>query len=205
MTHTREQLREIYKNLPEEIKDALDSVELLDLIEEIGKKFHLHIDQQGKISNEIGLMLFGITRPENFIDKLIKAVELTPEVAGEITKELNTKIFFPIRKSIERVHSTASQNAYHAAPAPQVEHFSPAGNVSSGNIEKTESPLRTPDNNAIIVGSTAPMKTPDQVERDLFDEKMGKLFRIPKEELELGEASNNKPPTSTDPYRENTN
>ncbi len=205
MNYTEEQILERYRSLPEDIKDAIDSVELLDLVESVGKKFKLHVDQQGELSNEIGLLLFGITKPEVFLEEIIKRVNLTPEVAGEIAKELNTKIFFPIRASLEKLNN-GGVASYRPEQATKVENFSPAGNVSRANIQTPQIPLPVPDNNAIITGSTAPHND-EAGDKKLFDEKMGKLFRLPKEEVELGSAdsSSSEPAAkekTVDPYHE---
>lgn len=225
MFYTREQLREKYINLPDDIKDALDSVELLNLIESVSQKFTLHIDQSGRLCNEIGLLLFGLTRPENFLKRIIKEVNLAPEAAGEITKELNEKIFFPIRTSLEKLNN-GGVASYRPEQAPKVENFSPAGNTAGTNFPPT-TPRPNPNNNAIIVGSTAPLSSinseqaaqagstgsPQAKSGDqrMFDEKMSKLFRLPKEEVELGTSHPTGPvtppaqPKTTDPYREIAN
>jgi len=205
MEYTKEQLFQKYLAIPDDVKDAMDSIELIDTLDDITSKYKLHIDQRGKLANEVGLFLLGATRSTDFLSHIQTCTGLPVETAGEIVKELNTKIFFPIRESLEKINNGGAAS-YRPEQATKVENFSPAGNVSRGNIQKNEGPLPTPGNNAIIVGNVSPHND-DSGDKKLFDEKMGKLFRLPKEELELGSTNTDLPgdgdPKKTaDPYHE---
>jgi hypothetical protein len=203
MEYTREELFAKFDNLPDEVQEAFLSIDTYDAIKAVADKHHLHLDQAGQLSEQIGFVILGILRPENFLSAVQQTLNLSIGTAGEIVKEVNDKVFFPIRHSLEQLNDP---NRYKAAPAPQVENFSPAGNVSAKNIETRPDPLPVADNNAIIIGNAAPIGTGKAAGERMFDEKMGKLFRLPKEQVELGTTT--PPPTaptapkSADPYRE---
>lgn len=199
MPYTKEQLKERYENLPEDVKTVFDSVEMLDAISDISEQFNLHVDQQGILADEIGQVLLGITRPNDFLGHLQTRMKVPIETAGEIVKIANEKIFFPIRFSLEKM-ANGGLSPYQANPAPQVENFSPAGNISGENIQQ---PTRVVDkNNAIIVGEVKPLTDNRQPGQDIFDEKMSRLFHLPKEEQKLGSKEETTQPTKQDPYRE---
>ena len=130
---------------------------------------------------------------------------ISTETAGEIVKDINTSIFFPIRSSLEALNNGGVAR-YSSERPPLVENFSPAGAVSEQNIYKPQTPLQNPDNNAIIINREVPQNGTHS-DRQIFDEKMGKLFRLPKEEIELGSSSNDSARQSalqktSDPYKE---
>jgi len=211
MTYTKEQLLEKYRNLPDDIKQVYDSDQMIDAIIDIGNKYKLHIDQRGELANEIGMVFLGVTRPSEFLANIEQRLKISIEEAGEIVKDINSRIFFPIRASLEKLNG-ASHDTYRPERAPLVENFSPAGNVSGKNIIKTAPNQSAPANNAIIIGSTKPLLEGDDADRRLFEEKMSKLFRLPKEEVELGRthpssanANDQASKVKTDPYREPTN
>jgi len=205
--YTKEELRTKYSQLPEEIKEALNSDSLIDTIEKASSKFKIHIDQRGELASEIGLVLLGVTRPNEFLNNVQERLKISLEMAGEIVKDVNQGVFFPIRASLEKINN-GGVASYRPEQATKVENFSPAGNVSNSNIKQDETPLSTPGNNAIIVGNIAPHND-DSGDKKLFEEKMGKLFRLPKEEVELGATENDSdsvsPKKGVDPYHEAIN
>lgn len=203
MTYTKTDLYEKFENLPDDVQEAFLSVNTYNTIKKIVDKFKLHIDQSGILSEEIGLVMLGVTHPENFLTNLEQKLNITLETAGDIVKEINTTIFFPIRASLEAINNGGVAK-YSAERPSLVENFSPAGQISNKNIYHPETPLQNPDNNAIIINKEVTDKNP-QSDRQVFDEKMGKLFRLPKEEVDLGlndRASNDYRNPITDPYKE---
>lgn len=206
MTYTKTELYEKFENLPDEIQEAFLSVDTYDTIKKIVDKFKLHIDQSSQLSEEIGFIMLGVTRPENFLSNIQEKLNIPLETAGEIVKDINVNIFFPIRASLEALNNGGVAR-YSSEKPPMVEHFSPAGAVSEQNIYKPQTPLQNPDNNAIILNRDVP-NTETHSNRQVFDEKMGKLFRLPKEEVDLGGTTDSNSSeqsakqNSTDPYRE---
>lgn len=205
MTYTKEELYEKFENLPDDVQKAFLSIDTYDTIKKIVDKFKLHVDQSGQLSEEIGFVMLGVTRPENFLFNIQQKLGISTEVAGEIVKDINTDIFFPIRSSLEALNNGGVAK-YSSERPPLVENFSPAGQVSEQNIYQPQTPLQNPDNNAIIINREVPPNE-SHSDRQIFDEKMGKLFRLPKEEVELGSASRNPARQSAtqkpvDPYRE---
>lgn len=205
MTYTKSELYEKFENLPDEVQEAFLSINTYNTIKKIVDKFKLHIDQSGLLSEEIGFVMLGVTRPENFLSNIQQKLNISLETAGEIVKEINTTIFFPIRSSLETLNN-GGVSRYSSEKRPLVENFSPAGSISEQNIYRPQTPLQNPDNNAIIVNKEVEDKSP-RSDRQVFDEKMGKLFRLPKEEVELGGSNNgglNKQSgrPNYDPYRE---
>jgi len=188
MKYTKAELYEKYENLPDDVQEAFLSINTYNTIKKIVDKYKLHIDQSGMLSEEIGFVMLGVTRPEDFLSNIQQKLGTTIEVAGEIVKDINVEIFFPIRASLKEINN-GGVATYRTEHVPLVENFSPAGQVDQ-NIIRPQTPLQNPDNNAIIINREVP-KDDSYSDRQVFDEKMGKLFRLPKEEVELGGGNRN--------------
>ncbi len=90
-------LEERYKEIPDEVRDAISSVELAKKLQEIGLAHHLHIDQIEILGENTGLVMLGLLSPTKFNESIREDLNLDPETANKITGEINQHIFLPIR------------------------------------------------------------------------------------------------------------
>lgn len=104
MQYTNDELYDLFKKLPPDVREAYGSVEYMKVLDEIEKKHGLHIDQAGELSNEIYKLVLGITLPQKFISAVASSVRVTPETAREITEEVNQRIFRPVKDSLVQIH-----------------------------------------------------------------------------------------------------
>lgn len=95
---------EEFNNLPEGLREALASEDVAEVIEEIGKKFALHLDVMDDLFDEIGLVMIGITPPRYFVSSLQKRLGIPCEQVNAIAREVNEKIFQPLRDSLREMH-----------------------------------------------------------------------------------------------------
>lgn len=180
MNYTQEQLLKIFKNLPEEVKDAIVSVDTADAIKNIGDKYKLHIDQMGVLASLTGGVMLGTLKPHDFLSNIQGKLNISLETAGEIVKDINTAIFFPIRQQLKVIHNLerSSEEKYRPEPAPLVEPAMPLGNPDPNIKETTPAPT---NNSAVIINQPVPEKR--EAGEKIFTDKMAKLFNIPKEEV----------------------
>lgn len=94
----------LYRSLPSDIQEALVSVEVGNILEEIGKKHRLHVDQAGELYDETGLVMFGITHPKDYIRNLQTRLKTDADTAKKIAIDVNEQIFRPIRESLKKIH-----------------------------------------------------------------------------------------------------
>lgn len=99
------QLMEIYKKLPEDLKDAIFSVDSADITRNIGEKNKLTIDKIGELASETGRVMLGITHPNDFISNLADRLETDKEKARAIANDINEQIFKPVRDSLRKIHN----------------------------------------------------------------------------------------------------
>lgn len=104
MGYTQQQLQEIYKSLPEDLKEAIFGVHNAEIIQNISKKNNLHVDQMGELAAETGLVLLGLTRPENYIKNLGNRLNIDLKQAREIAMQVNIEIFSKVKESLKKIH-----------------------------------------------------------------------------------------------------
>lgn len=104
MQYTQQQLREKYENLPEDLKNAIFSVESSDAIQKISKNYGLMIDQMGELASETGLVMLGFTHPKDYIKNLSGRLGVDIETAKKIAQEINVEIFSKIKETLKKLH-----------------------------------------------------------------------------------------------------
>jgi len=101
--YTKEQFWELYKKLPQELKDALSAEETGNNIYEICKRYEIE-ENLDQIVDYIGQVLLGILPPEEFQETLEKELTLEKEVAKKVTREINRFVFYPVKSSLEELY-----------------------------------------------------------------------------------------------------
>ncbi len=170
MNHTREELRKIFLTLPEDLQEAVTSVETAEAIKKIREKYNLHIDKAGDLGDEVGRVMIGVSSFRDFAPRLKERLHLTDEQAHNIANDVNTEIFAKIRQLLRDLELSRI-----LADAPEV-----------------AAPATTSATNTT---------TADTIKKSLFDQKMGTLYNIPKEDVDVSTKTSeaNRP---FDPYRE---
>ncbi len=213
---TSQQLRELYKKLPEDLKDAISSSDSANTIQIIGKKYSLGIDKVGELADEVGLVMLGLTAPKDFIPNLAKRIGGDKENLRKIAEEVNTQIFKRVRGSLKEIHQMGSATAdlqpaaadlrpVKPTPAqPVKEEASDEMNNEATKDEKKEEDAIP----KIFEGNSTPEPISGSDAEPLpgpFEAKTGEgVFRMPAEESKQEEPEKNPemPYSGDDPYRE---
>ncbi len=95
---------EQYKKLPQELKDAIFSVDIADKIFEIGRKFAITIEKNGFLAEETAFVVLGLLKPEEFTVAIKSRLGVEDDEAHDIAKEVNRQILLPIREALKRAH-----------------------------------------------------------------------------------------------------
>lgn len=91
-----------YGQAPPPVQKFISSGALSNFIEQIRNKYQLHIDIAGRLSDEITMLMVGISDPKEFIQNLTNEA-LVPEASLKpIVDEINQKIFMPLREEIQK-------------------------------------------------------------------------------------------------------
>ena len=76
-----------------------------EIVEKIGRENQLNIEQIGDLANETGMVMLGVTHPNEFIGNLADRLEVDKEKARVIAQEINEQIFKKVRDSIRKIHN----------------------------------------------------------------------------------------------------
>lgn len=186
MIYSQEQLETKYQKLPEDVREVMVRAETANAVGNIAKKYNLHIDQAGELADEIGLTMLGLTKSEDFLSHIKNRLQIDQTTAEQITREVNEQIFLPIRESLQKLASRDELPASSFGKRPNetsgVETF-PTTQIEASAATEGE----LPDKDKLL----SEIENPDKSETDkVFEKKLGQLFRIPREEVDL------------DPYQE---
>jgi hypothetical protein len=116
MPYAKEQILEAFKKLPEDVKEAMFSIDTVEIMRQIGEKHKLMIDKIGELADETGLVMLGLTHPSQFISHLTDRLEIDKTIAKEIAEEINSKVFFPIRENLKKIHGVEAGEAKEEIP-----------------------------------------------------------------------------------------
>lgn len=98
--YTSEQIQKLYQNLPEDLREAIFSLETADVIYNTCKTYGLTQGQAGKISDAVGEVLAGLLLPLEFPKTIKKETNLPEVLVRVITQEINRFIFYPVKQSL---------------------------------------------------------------------------------------------------------
>ena len=114
--YTREQLWKLYENLPEELQEAIFSVETADNIWNICERNN--VEKISSIAKYVGNVLVGVLAPEEFQETLEEELKIEKEVAKKVTQEINRFIFFPVRPALEQLYKVEITSSEKAPEKP---------------------------------------------------------------------------------------
>jgi len=103
--YPREQLWEIYENLPEDLRHAIFAEENSDKIYDICVRNGVNEDNKiSEIAKYIGYVMLGVLPPDE-LEKTIKGeLNLEEKIAKQIVWEISRFVFFPIKNSLELLY-----------------------------------------------------------------------------------------------------
>jgi len=115
--YPKEQLWELYENLPQELKGIIFSEKTADII--YNSCFRNGVKDREKISEvakNTGYVLLGLIPPEELQNILKKEIKLKEEVAKKIFSEINRFIFYPVKEILEKLYETEIDKEIKTAP-----------------------------------------------------------------------------------------
>ncbi|MDO8470973.1 MAG: hypothetical protein Q7S63_03365 [bacterium] len=102
--YTQEQLEQTYEKLPDELQEAIFSVQTADAIRTACEKQGITDARVGEVAADAGLVLMGLLMPEDFPGAIEKKVGLQKDALSQLAHEINRFIFFPVKESLSQIH-----------------------------------------------------------------------------------------------------
>ncbi len=120
--YPKEQLWELYKELPEELKEAVFSEKTANNIYNSCKRNGLKDEEKiSQVSENVGYVLLGLAAPEEFKKILLKEVKLKKEKAEKIYREIIRFVFFPLKENLEELYKIKIETGPESKTAPLAE------------------------------------------------------------------------------------
>lgn len=100
-TYQKEQIDAHLKKMSPPLKDALFAVEVAEKIHEIGVTHGLLREEIGDMAEEIGYVMLGLTRPNQFLSAFQDRLDMDEDQARDVAKDIYHQIFSPIRQALK--------------------------------------------------------------------------------------------------------
>jgi len=102
--YTSQQIEQALKNLPEELKEAVFSMETADAIWNACTRQKIIDERMTKIAEYTGYVLMGLMLPQEFEQILQKEIKLSKRTTEELSREINRFIFYPVEAALEKLY-----------------------------------------------------------------------------------------------------
>ena len=133
ISFTAEEIQAKFEQLPKNVQDAITSTEVHDSIIAIAKKNGLHIDQEGDLVDQVGLVMLGLSPSRDFVKNLSSVAGIRNDIASSIAEDINTQIFSEIRRSMREIEEKGSIEKIQSKNNQSISALERLGNF---NIEK---------------------------------------------------------------------
>lgn len=109
--YTKEELQKIYKTLPEELKEAMGSLEVLDNIDAACDRNAVaqNAVQRKRIIELVGYVLMGLLLPSDFQRTVQEEFGMEESTAKTVAVEINRFVFYPVKSALEQLHEMPAQ------------------------------------------------------------------------------------------------
>jgi len=164
-----QQLKEYIDNLPNEIRQAIFSVDYQKQLQEIVKRNRLLIDQAGKLEVETTLVMAGIEPMNEYNDNLVKNVGLNRNLATIVAHDVDELIFKNIREALKKIADEEIQLETSNNTEPSKEQI----------LSEIENPSLIKENSI----SLSSLGSNSNINRGPLPERLGQNIEIKRESL----------------------
>jgi len=98
-----EKFWELYKSLPQELKEVLADQETGDVILSVCQRNGIP-EKTEEIVDSVSQVLIGLSPPDEFQQVLERELKIEPEVAKKVNQEIYRFIFYPVKANLEELY-----------------------------------------------------------------------------------------------------
>ena len=138
---TQKIIEDQMKMLPNDVKQAIVSVDYQTKLQEITKRQRLLIDQAGKLEMETTLVMIGLEPLADYVANIERELLLNTIRAREVAMDVSENIFKPIRESLQKMNEEVLAKEENEEPAPK---FTNSNEVSL-NRDQILNEIENPD------------------------------------------------------------
>ena len=104
LNYSKEQIWDLYEELPQELKDSIFSEKNADYIYNSCASNGIRDKKKiSEIAKNVGYVFLGLISPKEF-QKTLKKLDLKKETAENIYKEINDYVFLPRKNILEKLY-----------------------------------------------------------------------------------------------------
>ena len=174
-----QKLKEGFAKMPKVVQDAITSADIEKRLRALSDAHKLHLDQWGKLENEVMLTFLGLERAEDLTANIREHVGVSDEVARSLALAISTAVFDPVRSELER-------ELEH--PDAQAKTTTVLETVAAGVLASSNDSVKP-----LAPAPISPLLAPPET----------KAVRAPlSEAYRTGQASTQRKDVHNDPYRE---
>ncbi len=129
--YTKDYFWEVYKQLPEELKDALFSDKNNELISHICAQAGLNEEQVSVVAKYTGRVIMGLLPLEELPITIELELNISQDLASQINRQIYTSVFKHLRVSLNKINNKNS------------EYRDSFTSSKDGVLEKEEAPVKT--------------------------------------------------------------
>lgn len=116
----REKVLERWDKLPQSIREAIFSEENADIIQQIGEANRFTENNIQILSVVAGDVLRGFIKHGELAREIVKDLKIDYDTASTIAKEINDKIFSPLKSDLEKVYEPLTETQTSELLSPQL-------------------------------------------------------------------------------------
>lgn len=105
MTNSIELIKEKFELLPDDAQKAIQQFEYDKALKEIHDAYKLHIDQAYSLEKAVADVIFGDLETRQLVSFLQSELRITPEIALQLSTDINTKILIPIQEKMKSMQA----------------------------------------------------------------------------------------------------
>jgi hypothetical protein len=114
LRYPQEQILKIYRELPENLKKALDDEKTINTLENVSKQYKLSGPQTSALVDLTGNVLLGLLPPDQFQQALKQEAGIKLAVAKKIAFAIYRFVFFPVKQTLAALYDTKVNNPAEA-------------------------------------------------------------------------------------------
>lgn len=103
MPYSREQLQNIYLSLPQNLREAIFSVENAEKIQQIAQRYQIPIQNLPKLASATGRVLLTVLAVEKLISSLEIELDIDRNTAQRIVQDIKQEIFSPVMPILTKI------------------------------------------------------------------------------------------------------
>ena len=183
------QFAERFATLPKVVQDAITSADVQKHMRDLAESHKLHVDEWQVLENNVMLTLLGFQPVAEMPTRLQQSLNITAEVAAELSQSVSDIVFKPIRGEMERAlsHPSAVQEAMSDVDTVRAQALQGEADESAPASADAPAAATAPS----VTPATPPAPAPE-----------GKAVRAQVPQEYAASASHERKSVEGDPYRE---